>query len=103
MMPLVWMVLNVPVILVVGMKLGCLNHALLTVEAIVRDGVSLAGWVANQIDPDMMCFEENLQTLKTQIKAPLLGVVPRLQQLDEGASVILKGLTANYLCIDALH
>ena len=68
--------MNTPVILVVGMKLGCLNHALLTVEAIQKDGAVLAGWVANQIDPDMNRFEENLSTLKARIPAPCLGVVP---------------------------
>jgi len=70
--------LNMPVILVVGMKLGCLNHALLTAEAISQDGLTLAGWVANCADENMSCFEENLQTLKQAFNAPLLGVVPWL-------------------------
>lgn len=68
--------LNLPVILVVGMKLGCINHALLTVEAIRNDGLPLAGWVANQIDADMPVFDENVATLQTMIPAPCLGVVP---------------------------
>ncbi len=68
--------LNIPVILVVGMRLGCLNHALLTVEAIQRDGVKLAGWIANRIDADMSCYEENLDSLKTRISAPCLGEIP---------------------------
>jgi dethiobiotin synthetase len=68
--------LNVPVILVVGMKLGCINHALLTAESIAKDGLKLAGWVANRIDADMSCYEENVMTLKTLIQAPLLGEVP---------------------------
>jgi len=72
--------LNLPVILVVGMKLGCLNHAVLTAEAIVRDGLQLAGWVANRIDPDMSCYAENLETLKGMLRAPLLGEIPRLAQ-----------------------
>lgn len=67
--------LGLPVILVVGLRLGCLNHALLTVEAIAARGLELAGWVANRIDPAMACFEENLDTLREQIAAPLLGVV----------------------------
>jgi dethiobiotin synthetase len=68
--------LNTPVILVVGMKLGCISHTLLTVESIVRSGCRLAGWVANQIDPDMSRFDENVQTLKDMISAPCLGTVP---------------------------
>ncbi|BCM25796.1 dethiobiotin synthase [Methyloradius palustris] len=68
--------LNIPVILVVGMRLGCINHALLTVEAIQSRGLKLAGWVANQLDPDMPVFEENIATLKLQIKSPYLGMVP---------------------------
>lgn len=72
--------LELPVILVVGMKLGCLNHALLTAEAIARDGLRLAGWVANRIDPDMSCYDENLETLKGLFRAPLLGEVPHLPE-----------------------
>lgn len=75
-------VLDVPVILVIGMKLGCLNHAMLTAEAIVRDGLQIAGWVANRIDPDMSCFEENLQTLISLMPAPCLGVVPHFESDD---------------------
>lgn len=71
--------LQLPVILVVGMKLGCLNHALLTAEAIRSDGLALAGWVANMIDPAMSCAEENIDTLKTLLPAPCLGTVPRLE------------------------
>lgn len=70
--------LHLPVILVIGMKLGCLNHALLTAEAIRRDGLPLAGWVANRVDPDMSCFDENVETLKQFLPAPCLGVVPHL-------------------------
>ncbi len=70
--------LRSPVILVVGMRLGCINHALLTAEAIRRDGLPLAGWVANQLQSDMACFEENLSTLQQMLSAPCLGVVPYL-------------------------
>ena len=70
--------LQLPVILVVGMKLGCLNHALLTAEAIRRDGLQLAGWVANTVDSNMSCFEENVETLRQLLPAPCLGVVPSL-------------------------
>ncbi|KDE39491.1 Dethiobiotin synthetase [Nitrincola lacisaponensis] len=71
--------LQVPVILVVGMKLGCLNHALLTAEAIARDGVRLAGWVACQTDPDMSRFDDNVSSLRQRLRAPLLGVIPWLE------------------------
>ena len=68
--------LGLPVILVVGMRLGCISHALLTAEAIVGRGLKLAGWVANRIDPAMARFDENLATLQGLLPAPLLGVVP---------------------------
>lgn len=67
--------LDAPIILVVGMRLGCINHALLTVEAIRASGLILAGWVANRIDADMPVFEENLASLKQRISAPCLAVV----------------------------
>ncbi len=86
--------LQTPVILVVGMKLGCISHTLLTVEAIKRDGLRLAGWVANRIDPDMSEFEANLDTLKSSLAAPLLGVVPHLSETD---SLALAGAAAEYL------
>ncbi len=68
--------LGLPVILVVGMRLGCLNHALLTGESILARGLTMAGWVANRIDPAMSRFDENLATLRSLLPAPLLGVVP---------------------------
>lgn len=68
--------MNIPVVLVVGMRLGCLNHALLTVEAIAARGLTLAGWVANVVDADMAMLDENIATLKQRIAAPLLGIVP---------------------------
>lgn len=68
--------LALPVVLVVGMRLGCLNHALLTAEAIEHRGLVLAGWVANRIDPAMTRFEANLETLQIRLNGPLLGVVP---------------------------
>ena len=74
--------LNAPVILVVGMKLGCINHALLTAEAIRRDGLPLAGWVANRVEPEMSCYEENVATLRSLIGAPLLGEVPHLSDVS---------------------
>jgi dethiobiotin synthetase len=74
--------LGLPVILVVGMRLGCLNHALLTVEAIAARGLELAGWVANCIDPHMSKLRENVATLRARIAAPLLGEVPFLAPPD---------------------
>ncbi|MBS0586685.1 MAG: dethiobiotin synthase [Proteobacteria bacterium] len=68
--------LNLPVILVVGMRLGCLNHALLSAQAILAAGLPLAGWVANGIDPQMLMLEENIATLEQRLDGPLLGVVP---------------------------
>lgn len=72
--------LNLPVILVVGIKLGCINHALLTAEAIASDGLKLAGWVANQLECDMPVYHENIASLKTLLRAPCLGEIPRLNQ-----------------------
>lgn len=65
-----------PVILVVGMKLGCLNHALLTVQALQHAGVPLVGWIANCIDPDMLSANENIASLQQRIPAPCLAVLP---------------------------
>jgi dethiobiotin synthetase len=67
--------LELPVVLVVGMRLGCLNHALLTVEAIAARGLTLAGWVANHIDPQMAAADENVHALEALIVAPLLARV----------------------------
>ncbi|MHB0818788.1 dethiobiotin synthase [Stutzerimonas stutzeri] len=72
------LLLGLPVILVVGVRLGCINHALLSMEAIERDGLRLAGWVANIIDPQTSRLEENLATLAERLQAPCLGRVPRL-------------------------
>jgi dethiobiotin synthetase len=81
--------LALPVILVVGMRLGCINHALLTVEAIAARGLSLAGWIANRIDPAMLRCEENLATLGERIKAPLLGVIPPQSTPEQAAERLL--------------
>lgn len=84
--------LALPVILVVGMRLGCINHALLTVEAIAARRLTLAGWVANRIDPAMLRFDENLAALKARIDAPLLGVVPYVTEGDPAAAAALLRL-----------
>lgn len=68
--------LNLPVILVVGMRLGCINHALLSSAAIVETGLPFSGWVANCIDQNMLALEENIATLRAKLPAPLLGIVP---------------------------
>lgn len=68
--------LDLPVILVVGMRLGCINHALLTQQAIGARRLKLCGWVANRSAADMPCFEENLTALEERLTAPLLGVIP---------------------------
>ena len=67
--------LGLPVILVVGMRLGCLNHALLTVNAIKEGDLQCAGWVANVLDDGMAGLQENIEALQQRIAAPLLGVV----------------------------
>lgn len=72
--------LRLPVILVVGLRLGCLNHALLTAEAIDRDGLPLAAWVANTRDPQMPRLEQNVQALAQRLGAPCLGVLPELSR-----------------------
>lgn len=64
-----------PVVLVVGMRLGCISHALLTAEAIRADGLVIAGWIANRIDPQQAAYDENLETLKKRLAAPFLGQV----------------------------
>ena len=82
--------LKLPVILVVGVRLGCINHALLSAEAIARDGLQLAGWVANVIEPRTARLEENLASLAERMPAPCLGRVPRLG--DASAEAVAEHL-----------
>src|SRR5690606_7479236 len=77
--------LNLPVVMVVGMRLGCINHALLTAEAIARDGLVLAGWVANCCQPEMDRYAENVATIRSFLRAPCLGEVPFLSASSGGA------------------
>jgi dethiobiotin synthetase len=70
--------MDLPVILVVGMHLGCINHALLTCEAIQSRQLTIAGWVANTLSDEMPFLDENIQTLKDRIFAPFLGLIPTL-------------------------
>lgn len=74
--------LNLPVIVVVGMRLGCLNHALLTLQAIADYRLECAGWVANVLDADMDALQENIEALRGRIAEPLLGVVPYMAAPD---------------------
>ncbi len=76
---------QLPVILVVGMRLGCINHALLSVEAIRATGLPLVGWIANQVSAEMNCLDENIATLQQMIDAPMLGQIPHLEWLDGSA------------------
>ena len=86
---------KLPVLLVVGMRLGCINHALLTVQAVQQAGLPLAGWVANIIDPKTSRLEENLATLAERIPAPCLGRVPKLK-------VVTAEAVAEHLQLDLL-
>ncbi|QBQ56391.1 dethiobiotin synthase [Nitrosococcus wardiae] len=73
--------LDLPVVLVVGLRLGCLNHALLTAEAISRTGLPFGGWIANRIEATKFAWEEeNIETLRERLPAPLLGTVPYLSR-----------------------
>ena len=91
--------LKLPVLLVVGLRLGCLNHALLTARAIEADGCELIGWVGNRIDVDMLRAEDNIDTLKARIQAPLLGIVEHggkscglvsVDDLDKAVRILLN-------------
>lgn len=89
--------LRLPVILVVGMRLGCLNHALLSAAAIRASGLPLKGWIANHIAPDMPMAQENVATLATMLAEPLLGVIPYQSGSDsvcsaEAADALLSAL-----------
>jgi dethiobiotin synthetase len=86
---------DMDVVLVVGMRLGCLNHALLTAESIERRGLRLRGWVANSIDPLFERLPENISSLASRISAPCLGVFPFEAQADPGT-------LARALALDAL-
>jgi dethiobiotin synthetase len=75
--------LGLPVVLVVGMRLGCLNHAMLTQETVLSRGLRLAGWVANRIDPHMERCAENVAFLRRAIAAPLLGEIPFTSRAED--------------------
>jgi dethiobiotin synthetase len=75
-------VLHLPVVLVVGMRLGCLNHALLTARSIAASGLPFAGWIANHVDGSMAVPDENVAALKSRLAAPLLGRFPYQARVD---------------------
>jgi dethiobiotin synthetase len=81
--------LRLPVVLVVGLRLGCLNHALLTAEAIRARGLPLAGWVANRVDPAMEAADENIAYLRARLGAPLLAEVP-YQELPDAHGLVFE-------------
>jgi len=87
--------LDLPVIVVVGMRLGCLNHALLTVRAIADYRLKCAGWVANLPDADMEALQENIEALRERIAAPLLGMVPHMAEPD--AKVVARHIDISLL------
>jgi len=89
--------LRLPVIMVVGMRLGCISHALLTAEAIERRGLRLAGWIANRIDPDMRRYRENVRTLQERIDAPLLADVPHIERASSRRRMIVDALDVSAL------
>jgi len=76
--------LALPVVLVVGLRLGCLNHALLTAESVRASGLRLAGWIANAVDPGMAAADENVAALAERLQAPLLGRLPHSPGADPG-------------------
>ena len=79
--------LDLPVVLVVGMRLGCISQALLTAEAIAARGLSLMGWVANTVDPHMLYPQENIDAIAQRINAPFLACIPRLEVADASTAV----------------
>jgi dethiobiotin synthetase len=84
--------LRLPVVLVVGMRLGCLSHALLTAEAIERRGLHLAGWVANRVDPAMRRYADNVRALRERLPAPLWAEIPHLANKQTRHAAIDRAL-----------
>ena len=77
--------LRLPVLLVVGLRLGCLNHALLSARAIAADGAHLAGWIASHVDPAMARVDDNIAMLRARMPAPCWGVLPHVPDADPAA------------------
>ncbi|MEP6484544.1 MAG: dethiobiotin synthase [Rudaea sp.] len=74
--------LKLPVILVVGLRLGCINHAILTARAILADGCEFIGWIGNRIDPHMLRADDNIDALRERLPAPCLGILPYSNDID---------------------
>ncbi len=89
--------LEIPTILVVGIRLGCINHALLTAQAIHLDGVRLAGWIANVVDADMAFVDANIDAIESRLHAPCLARIPYLPASEERVESL-----ARLIDIDAL-
>ncbi len=79
--------LNIPVVVVVGMKLGCINHSLLTFDAIKQHDCQIVGWIANTLVPDMDNFTENLDFLKHKLSAPLLATIPYMKSANSETDI----------------
>jgi dethiobiotin synthetase len=77
--------LGLPVVLVVGLRLGCLNHAYLSARAILADGCRLAGWIGCEVDPHMARRDDNLALLRARLPAPCWGFLPHREPLDAAA------------------
>lgn len=82
------LMLELPVVLVVGLRLGCLNHARLSLARIRNSGARVAGWVGSVIDPDMLRLKENIASLRELLDAPCLGVLPHLGPNENGAGFL---------------
>ncbi|ATE59385.1 dethiobiotin synthase [Thauera sinica] len=96
--------LGLPVVLVVGLRLGCINHALLTAEAVRARGLRLCGWVANTIDPHMACIPQNLDALARGLgAAPCLGLVPRLPEPAPEAIYPYLNVPALHAIFETIH
>jgi len=84
--------LDLDVVIVVGLRLGCINHALLTTRAVLADGCRVAGWIANRIDPHMLRAEDSIATLRARIDAPLLGVLAHAASEEQARDALAEGI-----------
>jgi dethiobiotin synthetase len=96
--------LQLPIIMVVGMQLGCINHALLTEEALTSRQLKVAGWIANTLSSEMPFLKENIQYLQNKMKVPLLGVIPSLpaalqKQIDAPYSIEALQFAAQHISL----
>ncbi len=89
--------LKLPVIMIVGLKLGCINHALLTAEAVRARGLELVGWIANCVDSGMIFSEGNIETLENWLDAPRLGTMPYLKSFERAEQYLNLSLLPNWV------